>query len=161
MEIRAASGGDAGAVTALWTQGYSGRHPEGRQAPYTEEEFFDALAGGRVSLAVEDGAVLGVVVFNDPASPRRAVAQSGEAELSRLVVDEGARRRGVGRALTSRCVEQARLAGATAIALWSRPYQSEAHRLYESVGFRRAPERDRDDVEGRRLVFVLDLAAPG
>ena len=52
---------------------------------------------------------------------------------------------------------RARGFGAEAIALWSRPYQTAAHALYESLGYRRLPERDEDDREGRRLVFRLDL----
>ena len=44
------------------------------------------------------------------------------------------------------------------MALWSRPYQQAAHRLYESLGYRRAPERDRIDDSGHaRLVFRLAL----
>jgi hypothetical protein len=46
---------------------------------------------------------------------------------------------------------------AAALALWSRPYQRQAHRLYESLGYRRVPGRDSRDAEGRRLVFLLEL----
>ncbi len=41
--------------------------------------------------------------------------------------------------------------------LWSRPYQVEAHSLYESLGFRREPDRDGRDSAGRRWVFALAL----
>lgn len=43
------------------------------------------------------------------------------------------------------------------MALWSRPYQVEAHALYESLGYRRVPERDGSDRGGRRWVFRLEL----
>ena len=46
-----------------------------------------------------------------------------------------------------------------AVALWSRPYQVQAHRLYESLGFRRAQRRDDSDADGRRLVFTLAFAS--
>jgi len=57
----------------------------------------------------------------------------------------------------SSAAAQARAFGAEAIALWSRPYQTGAHRLYRSLGHRRVPERDGEDREGRRWVFRLDL----
>jgi len=65
---------------------------------------------------------------------------------------------GIGRALVSSCERRARTAGWSAIALWSRPRQVEAHRLYESLGYRRVPERDSIDETGHgRLVFCLAL----
>jgi len=93
-----------------------------------------------------------------PGAPGRAVAVGEEAELARLAVAAGARGQGIGRILAELCGEQARLAGASAIALWSRPYQVEAHRLYESLGYERVPARDSDGPDGRRLVFRRDLA---
>ncbi len=159
MRIRPAGAEDAAAVAALWTEAYSGRHPEGRAAPYEEREFFAAAARGEAFVAELDGAAVGAVVLCPPGAPGRAIGGEGEAELSRLAVTARARRRGVGRALTELCAERARAAGAAAIVLWSRPYQTEAHRLYHSLGYRRAPQRDCDDAEGRRLVFFLDLAA--
>ena len=39
MLIRVARDEDSAAVVALWTEAYSGRHPEGRQAIYLEAEF--------------------------------------------------------------------------------------------------------------------------
>ena len=48
--------------------------------------------------------------------------------------------------------------GWQAIALWSRRYQTAAHRLYESLGYRRISERDSVDASGHeRLVFRLEL----
>jgi ribosomal protein S18 acetylase RimI-like enzyme len=85
------------------------------------------------------------------------VARTGEAELARLAVTGRARRRGIARALVEGCAERSRELGAEAVALWSRPYQTAAHALYESLGYRRLPERDEDDRDGRRWVFRLDL----
>ena len=57
-----------------------------------------------------------------------------------------------------RCAELARAKGWPAIALWSRPYQTAAHRLYGSLGYERASERDTVDETGfGRLVFRLSL----
>lgn len=49
----------------------------------------------------------------------------------------------------------ARDIGIEAIVLWSRPHQHAAHRLYESLGFHRVPERDGSDGGGPKLVFRL------
>lgn len=158
MRIRRARDEEAARVAALWTEAYSGRHPEGRQAPYAEPDYFEAAAGGEVWVGEGgEGDAVGVVVFRPPGAGGSAVAGAGEAELSRLAVSAAARRRGVGRALAELCTERARAAGATAIALWSRPYQVEAQRIYTALGYRRAPERDGRDADGERRVFVLPL----
>lgn len=147
------------AVAALWTEAYSGRgNGEGRVEPYEDSELATSASDGVVSVVEEAGRVIGVIVFRPPDSGGRAVAGEGEAEHARLAVDESARGRGTGRALSELCIAQARGVGAQRIVLWSRPYQVPAHHLYESLGYRRAPERDSRDAEGRRLVFVLDLA---
>jgi ribosomal protein S18 acetylase RimI-like enzyme len=158
MRIRPATDDDAAAVTALWTEAYTARGPgEGRTVPYEEWEFVDAMQRARLFVAELAGQVVAAVAFGSPGGPGRVVAGEGEAELSRLAVAAAARRQGIGRALAERCAEQARAAAATALVLWSRPYQAEAHRLYESLGYRRAPERDSEDREGGRLVFLLEL----
>jgi GNAT superfamily N-acetyltransferase len=78
--------------------------------------------------------------------------------LSRLVVAASARRLGIGQILVGHCHEVARAAGWHAIALWSRRYQTAAHHLYESLGYRRVPHRDETDASGHeRLVFRLPL----
>jgi ribosomal protein S18 acetylase RimI-like enzyme len=87
------------------------------------------------------------------------VAGPGEGELSRLAVAAPERGRGLGRALVELCERRGRAAGWTAIALWSRPAQIEAHRLYESLGYRRVPERDSLDAGGERWTFLLPFDA--
>lgn len=92
------------------------------------------------------------------AHPGRVIAESDEAELSRLAVAFSARGMGVGRALAGFCERRARAADWSAIALWSRPGQVEAHRLYGSLGYHRMPERDFVDETGHgRLAFCLTL----
>jgi ribosomal protein S18 acetylase RimI-like enzyme len=82
------------------------------------------------------------------------VALAGECELSRLAVAGQYRRRGIGRGLVESCLQLAVERSVSALALWSQPHQAEAHRLYSTLGFRRAPERDVDDLSGPRLVFI-------
>lgn len=161
--MRRARDEEAGRVAALWTEAYTGRHPAGRKLPYEESDYFEAAAGGEVWVAEDEtggGEAAGVVVFRPPGAGSGAVAAEGEAELSRLAVTAAARRRGIGRALVDLCSERARGEGAAAIALWSRPYQVEAQRIYAAAGYRRAPQRDGRDADGERRVFHLDLSAP-
>jgi ribosomal protein S18 acetylase RimI-like enzyme len=160
MRTRAAEEGDAAAVAALWTEAYAQAGPEGRQEAYSLQEYFAVAASAEVSVAVDEaGEVVAVVALFAPGAPGRSVAGPGEAELARLAVARASRRRGVGRALVEVAAGGARDYGAEAIALWSRPYQVAAHRLYESLGYRRVPERDGEDREGGRWVFRLDLGA--
>lgn len=155
MQIRVGTEADAAAVIALWTEGYTLRGPEGRKTPYAEREYLESYESGRVFVAEDEGTVVGVVVFLPPGVA--GWAGGSEAALTRLVVATTARGRGVGRALAERCGEEAEAAGATAIVLWSRPYQTPAHRLYESLGYRYVPARDSSDADGGRRVFVRDL----
>lgn len=156
--IREATAGDASPIATLWTTAYVNEGDGGRTAPYGEADFFDTARRGQVFVAEQRGAVLGVVALLGPDAPERAVARAGEAELSRLVVVRSARGQGFGGALVDLCEERARAQGWQAIALWSRSYQTAAHRIYESRGYRRAPQRDSVDESGHeRLVFRLDL----
>lgn len=156
--IRAADKPDAEAIVDLWTAGYVSEGEGGRTAPYVEGDFFEMAQRSQVFVAEQEGVVIGVVALAAPGAAGRAVAQPDEAELSRLVVSAAARRLGVGRELVEHCHEIAEAANWRAIALWSRRYQSAAHRLYESLGYQRAPERDRSDESGHeRLVFRRPL----
>ena len=157
--IRAATNGDAEAIAALWTEAYFDEGEGGRDAPYTQSDFEETkVAAAHLLVAERNGAAVGVVALLAPGEPSRAVALEDEAELARLVVSSPARRQGIGRALANRCTELAQRQGWSAISLWSRPYQRAGHRLYESLGYQRHPERDSVDETGfGRLVFRLDL----
>jgi ribosomal protein S18 acetylase RimI-like enzyme len=157
--IRAATDSDAEAIVALWTEAYFSEGEGGRDTPYARSDFEQTKAAAAHLLVAErDGAVVGVVALLAPDEPTRAVALDDEAELARLVVSSAARRHGVGRALADRCAELARNEGWPAISLWSRPYQRAGHRLYESLGYQRQPERDSTDETGfDRLVYRLGL----
>lgn len=156
--LREANEQDARAVTDLWTEAYVTEGEGGQTAPYSEADFFATARHGQVFVAERDGVVVGIVALATPGAPERAVARAEEAELSRLVVSASARHLGIGRALVVHCEELAIAADWSAIALWSRRYQTAAHRLYESLGYRRAPERDLTDESGHeRLVFRLTL----
>jgi ribosomal protein S18 acetylase RimI-like enzyme len=157
--ILAATNEDAEAIAALWTEAYFDEGEGGRDTPYARSDFEETRAAAAHLLVAEmDGAVVGVVALLAPDEPSRAVALEGEGELARLAVSSQARRQGVGRALTNRCNELARSEEWPAVSLWSRPYQRAGHRLYESLGYQRQPERDSTDETGfDRLVFRLEL----
>lgn len=156
--IREARPEDAEAVAGLWTEAYVTLGGGGRLEPYEQADFHQTTARGEVFVAERGGAVVGVVALFPPGAPGLAVARGEEAELARLAVAASARGTGIGRALAERCTARARTVGWSAIALWSRPYQREAHRLYEALGYERVPQRDSVDETGfERLVFRLDL----
>ena len=105
-----------------------------------------------------DGRLLGTVTFVLPGSPWAEVSRPGEAEFRMLAVSPDHRGKGVGSALAQWCVDRAREQGCTAVALSSLTTMATAHRMYERMGFERAPERDwwpHPDVN--LIVYRLDL----
>ncbi|MET7737927.1 GNAT family N-acetyltransferase [Streptomyces sp. NPDC005402] len=94
-----------------------------------------------VLVATADDHLLGGVTFVPSGSPMAELARPGEAEIRMLAVSHAARGRGVGQALVQACVERATAAGKSLV-LCTQPTMRTAHRLYERLGFTRAPERD-------------------
>jgi ribosomal protein S18 acetylase RimI-like enzyme len=100
--------------------------------PVSREEL-EAIVGSPATslLVARDGEeVLGTLtlaVFRIPTGVR--------AWIEDVVVDESARGRGVGEALTLEAVAQARAAGALSVELTSRPTREAANRLYRRLGF--------------------------
>ena len=98
----------------------------------TNDELTAVLADPAVNLLLaRDGrSIVGtatVVVFRTPAWAK--------ARIEDVVVDEGARGRGVGESLVTRCIELAREHGARVIDLQSRQEREAANRLYLRMGF--------------------------
>jgi ribosomal protein S18 acetylase RimI-like enzyme len=78
----------------------------------------------------DDGSVVGsltLVLFRIPTGVR--------AWIEDVVVDESARGRGAGEALTREAMRMATEAGARTVDLTSRPTREAANRLYERIGF--------------------------
>lgn len=111
---------------------------------------------GTLLLAVEGlDTVIGAVLLLHPVSTLRQLAEGDEREFRVLGVDERARGRGVGELLVQGCLERSHAAGARSVVIWTQPSMFSAHRLYERLGFERAPERDVLDPRGfTRLVYV-------
>jgi ribosomal protein S18 acetylase RimI-like enzyme len=112
-------------------------------------------------LVAMDGAeqsLLGAVTFCLPGSPWAMDARPGEAEIRMLVVAPATRRSGIGEALVRACIDQASAAGATRLVLSTKQVMAAARRLYDRLGFRRLPERDRTTRSGAELLaYALDL----
>jgi ribosomal protein S18 acetylase RimI-like enzyme len=92
--------------------------------------------GNRLLVARIDGRIVGsltLVVFPIPSGLR--------ARIEDVVVDEAARGRGVGAALTDEALRLARELGARTVDLTSRPSREAANRLYERLGFARRDSR--------------------
>ena len=111
-----------------------------------EAELTDAGRRAREAellVAVEDGHVLGTVTWCPPISPWRELAtEQDQAEFRMLSVAAAGRRRGVGRALVTACLEHARAERMREVLLSSLPQMTSAHALYREFGFVRAPELD-------------------
>jgi ribosomal protein S18 acetylase RimI-like enzyme len=87
-------------------------------------------------IARADGQIVGtttLVIFRIPTGIR--------AWIEDVVVDDSARGRGVGEALTREALRIAGLAGARTVELTTRPSREAAGRLYERVGFARRDSR--------------------
>lgn len=113
---------------------------------------------GEGTLLVAEGeqrTLVGAVLFLHADSALKQLAKDGEREFRMLGVHPEARGSGAGEALVRACMERARNGGASALVLWTQPTMPAAHRLYERMGFVRAPERDVPDPRGfTRLVYV-------
>jgi predicted N-acetyltransferase YhbS len=156
ITIRAATPADERAVVELWTEAFLTGHPEGVSEPYTEADFRDTDEVAEIHVAESDGVVVGAVTLFD--ADHEGINVASEAEVGRLAVARSQRRNGIGRLLLERCNEQARRRDCEAMVLWSGPHQTAGHRLYESAGYRRIPDRDRLGDDGReQLVFRLAL----
>ena len=120
-------------------------------------------------VAEQDGAppyigipLLGSVMLYPPAANAygAAVAEAGWPELRLLAVAAAARGQGVGTALVEECIRRARRAGASALGLHTSESLQAAIRMYERMGFVRAPAGDFRP-SGAELVMAYRLALDG
>ena len=126
--LRLAEAADAEAIAALFTdEGY----PAGPSDIVTRLERF-ASSDARVIVAEHDDALLGFIAFH--ALPRFEHDDSIIRILA-LVVDAGARERGVGRALMAEAERVGAELGAAFIEVTAGHHRPEARHLYESLGY--------------------------
>jgi ribosomal protein S18 acetylase RimI-like enzyme len=95
-------------------------------------------------VAERDGEVVGSVMLYPPASDAYGghTAALTAPELRLLAVAPAARGAGVGKALVEECVRRARGMGAAELGLHTSRSMEAALRMYERMGFVRAPEHD-------------------
>lgn len=102
--------------------------------PPPSREALDEIASSPSTvlfLARVDGAIVGsltLATFRIPTGLR--------AWIEDVVVDENARGHGVGEALNTAAIDEARRRGAVTVDLTSRPSREAANRLYQRLGFK-------------------------
>lgn len=147
--IRRMHAGEAAAVSALLL-----RANENNLAAFPPEvarsyraELLDVArraAGAETYVLPLDRSVAGSVTFVPDAAADTHPWPAGGSVLRFLAVDPPVRGRGLGQRLTTCCVERAREQGAGFLALHTAPTMLAARRLYERLGFQRAPRHDFD-----------------
>jgi ribosomal protein S18 acetylase RimI-like enzyme len=134
--------------------------------PLLDEEYKAELSdvAGRARDSVvlvaegDDGRLLGSVTYVPGPGRYGEFAVDDEAGIRMLAVPADVQRRGVGTALVAACIERARVDERARIVLFTAPPMVAAQRLYEAVGFRRAPKRDWSfDGDLTLMGYVLEL----
>lgn len=101
----------------------------------TQAELAAVIADPATTLLVasEDGAIVAVaavIIYTTPVWVKKA-------RIEDVVVDQGARGRGIGEALVKECLKVARQNGAKVVELQSARRREVANRLYPRLGFER------------------------
>ncbi|HYC33981.1 MAG TPA: GNAT family N-acetyltransferase [Gemmatimonadales bacterium] len=109
--------------------------------------------GGEIFIALEDGRVIGTCAAV-PHGP-------GVFEVAKLAVDPAARGRGIGRQLAEACLAYIRRRGARLVVLASNSRLEAALRLYEQLGFHRAPPPPTLPYTTADVYMELELAPEG
>ena len=165
--IREALPGEYPALGQLLVQVYSTLEgfPGPREMPHYYEMLADigALArkpGAKLLMAAAGQRILGGVVhFADMAqygSGGTATLEKDASGFRLLAVDPAARGMGVGRALVEACLDLAREDQHTRVVIHTTNAMKTAWRMYEAIGFKRAP--DLDFMQGDLQVFGFRFA---
>ncbi|MBV1935783.1 GNAT family N-acetyltransferase [Streptomyces sp. BV286] len=164
IAIRRAEPGEYTALGEITAQAYLG---DGLLDFGESDEYLGELrnvakraAAADVLVAVDSkssgGRVLGGVTFVPSGGPMAEVAREGEAEIRMLAVSKEARGRGVGTSLVRACIDRARTTeGCSGIVLSTQRTMHSAHRIYERLGFTRAPGRDWNPVPHLDDIMLL------
>jgi ribosomal protein S18 acetylase RimI-like enzyme len=161
LEIRKIAAHELDYVGDLTTLAYlSG--PEGQRARAYVPSLQDvATRAGQatVLVAAERDRIVGTITYVPAWSPYAEFDDEDAVGIRMLAVHPAAQRVGVGRALVEECLRLARAEGRARVVLHTTPWMTAAQRLYERLGFERAPKRDwhpRPEVE--LIGYVLELA---
>jgi GNAT superfamily N-acetyltransferase len=120
-------------------------------------------AGASVWAAVEDGELAGTVTYVPGPGPYAEFEDPRGAGIRMLAVLPEFRGRGIGKALVQACLDRARADGRGRVYLDTTQWMQTAQRLYQRMGFVRAPELDWEPATGMILsAYVYELpATPG
>jgi len=111
---------------------------------------------GLIILAVESGKIMGVVKFYpNAAESKLGQWPPGTASMRILAVHPESRGHGLGRRLVQECIHRARSLKIPEIYLYTGTFMKAARHLYESFGFQRIPEYDKDPGP---IAYRLDLS---
>jgi ribosomal protein S18 acetylase RimI-like enzyme len=88
--------------------------------------------------------IVGTITLYPDASRERWGWPSGCAGIRAVAVEPSVRGLGIGRLLAEHCTERSRALGVRSVCLHTAPFMEAAIRMYERLGFRRAPEFDGD-----------------
>jgi len=105
-----------------------------QSAPPPTQEELKQIANSdatRLLVASVDGVIVGsltLAVFHIPTGMR--------AWIEDVVVDESARKQGIGKALNQKALQLAKESGTRTVDLTSRPSREAANRLYQRLGFK-------------------------
>lgn len=158
-EIRLARADELEAAGAVVVEAYlAGGFLDNAEAGYAEK-LADTAGRARdaeLYVALLDDKVVGCVTYCPVGTPWGEIAGPDEGEFRMLGVAPEARGRGIGLALTQKCLDRSRELGYSGVVLSSLPTMASAHRMYEGLGFRRAPERDWSPAPGV-LLWAYEL----
>ncbi|MEV0191204.1 GNAT family N-acetyltransferase [Kitasatospora purpeofusca] len=150
--------GEAGRITVEAFVGDGHTAPDGDYVHRLRDAARRA-AEAELLVAVDSaaGTVLGCVTFAVGGTTWADIATPEEGEIRMLATAAAARGRGVGEALVRAALTRSRELGLAGMAFSTQPAMTTAHRIYERVGFGRAPERDWSPVPGVDLMVYSML----
>lgn len=149
IDLRGARSGELDDVAELLVESYaefSDLFPSALWTAYRRElaAVRSRLDVAELIVAVREGECVGTVSLYPDAAADGHGWPEGLSSLRLLAVRPAMRGRGVGRRLVEECLVRARRRGAAALGLHTAPFMRAANRLYETMGFVRAPQLDFD-----------------
>jgi ribosomal protein S18 acetylase RimI-like enzyme len=158
IEVRPAAPAELDAVADLCVAAYAPFLRENGHYTATLRDVERRVREATLLVAADGDALLGTVTFVPDGGPLGEIATSDETEFRMLAVDPAAQGRGVGTTLLRHVLSESAALGRAGVVCSSLPQMRAAHRVYERLGFRRAPERDWSPVEGVQLLaFAREL----
>ncbi|HEY0447652.1 GNAT family N-acetyltransferase [Actinophytocola sp.] len=147
MNVREAHPGEHDEIRALLTTAYGqyvGEVPAALFEHYVHDlTDLDHAAGRATTLvALDDDRVVGTARFYPAGKVEEVPLPADWAWVRAVAVHPSLRRGGVARALMAHCTGLAATPGTAALSLHTFAFMAGAVRLYEQLGYRRAPEWD-------------------